>query len=166
MPKVARVEQELLLRLALLRSPEGYSVEAAREPLDDRKQLQRAERLPQERVGAGLDRCVGGPALGAAQDDDRDLLCRAVALQLAAEGEAVHPRQVDVEHDRIRAGLLDRGERGRRVFCLLDLNVDSVERRSKQSSQSGIVIYEQKTQGHLQPRVYGSLLFGRERGWL
>src|SRR5438067_11203384 len=120
MPKVARVEQELLLRLALLRSPEGYSVEAAREPLDDRKQLQRAERLPQERVGAGLDRCVGGPALGAAQDDDRDVLCRAVALQLAAEGEAVNPQQVDVKHVRIRVVLLARVKRVLTVFCSSD----------------------------------------------
>jgi hypothetical protein len=85
---------------------------------------------------------------------------------LPAEGKAVHPREVDVEHDRVRALAANGGERGRHILRLLELDVDSVERRSKQSSQSGIVIHEQKTQGHLQPRVYGKPSFGREGGCL
>src|SRR5262249_61149909 len=52
MPEVARVEQELLLRLALLRRSERNPVQAAREPFHDRQQLERAERLAQERIGA------------------------------------------------------------------------------------------------------------------
>src|SRR5439155_941235 len=113
-------------------------------------------------ISSGHERRFGGATLGAAQDDDRDLLRLAVALQLPAEDEAVHPGQVDVEHDRVRPPLPDRYKRGRRILRVLHLDVDGVERSSKQSSQSGIVIDEQKTQGHLQPRVYGSVLFGRE----
>ena len=166
MSEIARVEEQLLLRLALLRRAERDAVQASCKPLYDREQLQRAERLAEERIGAGLERCFGRAPVGAAQDHDRNVLRRAVTLQLPGDGEPVHPGEIDVEHDRVRSPATDRGNRGRRILRLFDLDVDSVERRSKQSSQSGIVIYEQKTQGHLQPRVYGSLLFGRERGWL
>ena len=113
MPEIACVEEQLLLGLSLPLRAEGDSVQAARKPLDDREQLQRAEGLAEERIGAGFKGCFGRPAVGAAQDHDRDVFRRAVPLQLPAEGKAVHPGQVDVEHDRVGAHTPDSCERGR-----------------------------------------------------
>src|SRR5207253_5802258 len=67
MPEIARVEQELFLGLSLLRRAERDSVQATRKALDDREQLQRAERLAEERIGAGFERCFGRSAVRAAQ---------------------------------------------------------------------------------------------------
>ena len=54
--QVARVQQELLVVAVLDRARQlrpGRGVSALHEPLDDREQLERAERLADERLGAG-----------------------------------------------------------------------------------------------------------------
>ena len=57
-PEVARVEDELLLVRAPVRRAERHADARAREPLDDAEQLERPERLQEERVGAGCARDV------------------------------------------------------------------------------------------------------------
>src|SRR5919204_5250587 len=70
--QVARVEEQLLLRLALARGAERDPVEAAGEALDDREQLERAERLPEKCLGADLESRVGRAAVRTAENDDRN----------------------------------------------------------------------------------------------
>ena len=53
MSEVARVEQQLLTRVRASRRSVRHAVEPARQPLDDGEQLERAERLQEECVGAG-----------------------------------------------------------------------------------------------------------------
>src|SRR5207248_3986557 len=65
--EVARVEEELLLRILLLPGSERDTVEPAREPFDDREELEWAKRLPDERVGAGRVRGDERAALGSGQ---------------------------------------------------------------------------------------------------
>src|SRR5436853_3447557 len=102
MPQVARVQEQLLLRLAFLRGAERDPVEAAGEALDDGEQLERAERLPEERVSAGGNGFVRGAAVRTAEDDDRDALRVPRALQMPAKRKAVDAGEVDVEDDRVR----------------------------------------------------------------
>src|SRR5256714_6571029 len=121
-PEGARVEQELFLGLSLLRRAERDSMQATRKALDDRERLQRAERLAEERIGAGFERCFGRSAVRAAQDDDWDVFRLPVALQLPGEGQPVHSGEVDVEHERVRMLPPDRSQRGPRILCVLDLD--------------------------------------------
>src|SRR6266536_1936423 len=55
-PQVSRVEQQVLVRApsVLLRGPERNAQPAARQSFRDGKQLERAERLAHDRIGAGL----------------------------------------------------------------------------------------------------------------
>src|SRR5438067_9190336 len=71
--QVTGVEQNLLVRLPPLRCPERDAVETPGQALDDRKQLERAERLQQERVGPGFH-ALGLGALGAGEQDNRNPL--------------------------------------------------------------------------------------------
>ena len=110
MAQVTGVEQNLLVRLPPLRCSERDAVETPGQALDDRKQLERAERLQQERVGPGFH-ALGLGAVGAGKQDDRNPLRLGVGFELAAEGEPVHSRHPDVQDDRI--GLSGRDRRCR-----------------------------------------------------
>ena len=151
MAQVARVQEQLLLRWPLLARAEGNAVQAAGEPLGDREQLERAERLPKEGVCADLVCVLDSVSLGAGQQDDADVGGVLLALQLPAELEAAHARHVDVQDDYVWLALGDALERNRRRVCLVDLDVEDLERRSEQFPQSLIVIYEQKP--HLRPPI-------------
>ena len=83
-PEIPRVEKKLLLRLTLLGRAKRNPVKTARETLDDRQQLQRAEGLAQEGLGARLEGRLGRPSIRAAQDDDGDLARLSVPFQLPA----------------------------------------------------------------------------------
>ena len=82
MPQIARVKKELLLRFALVYRSEGDPVEAAREPFDHGKQLERAERLAQERVGSAFDSALVrlDSALRELPDNPRVHTARGLAL--------------------------------------------------------------------------------------
>ncbi len=72
MTKVSCVEEQLLLRCSILRGPERHAVQAAGQALDDREQLQRAERLQQEGISAtGPPVDVAG-ALRSGEENDLD----------------------------------------------------------------------------------------------
>src|SRR5581483_8595773 len=81
---------------------------AAAETLDEREQLERAERLAHELVGAAAAGAAEVVAFGAGQEHDRDPGRRRVCLQAAAEGGAVHPRHAQVEDDDVRVLTADR----------------------------------------------------------
>ena len=135
--QVARVQEQLLPFAAdLLRRAERNAVEASREPLDHGEQLERAEGLRHERLGAGGVRSDARATLGAGEEDDGDATRLAVRLQLTAELEPVHAGHHDVEHDhvgRIRADQLARlGGSGR----LDDVDVEDVEGRAQQRPQT------------------------------
>ena len=124
--QVARVEQELLLRLGGPRAPQRHAVRAAGETLDDAEELERAERLAHELVGA---RPVEIGALGAGQEHDGDVARLRVALQLRAVLDPVDARHEHVEHDHVRLARGDaaRGHRG--AVGLVELEIEDLERR-------------------------------------
>src|SRR5204862_4894006 len=62
--EIARVEEELLVLVALAERPERRPVQATGEALDDREQLERAERLEHERVCADFRRRRVGRQVG------------------------------------------------------------------------------------------------------
>jgi hypothetical protein len=101
MAEIARVQQQLLLRIVDANRPEGDAVTRAGELLDDRQQLKRAEGLADCRVGSCLLPRRRRPTLGAAEHDHCDAIRRGVGLEVAAELEAVHTGHVDVEHDDV-----------------------------------------------------------------
>ena len=70
--QVVRVQQQLLVPGRGSRGPERPLVEAAGEALDDREQLERAERLAQERIRARAPRRLLGLLAGSGQEDDAD----------------------------------------------------------------------------------------------
>src|SRR5207244_6693076 len=80
MPQVPRIEEQLLVRQALLTRAERRSVEASGEALDDGEELQRAEGLEHERVRADLacNSLVGEVRTG--QQHDRNVASRLRAL--------------------------------------------------------------------------------------
>ena len=126
--QVARVEDELLLAGLVGRAAHRRPHARAGESLDDAEQLERPERLQQQRVGAGgagdvLD------VLHPRQQHDPDRVRVGGGLELPAEGEPVHPGHADVEHDHVRPGggnpLLGLGG----ASSLVDVDVDVLEGR-------------------------------------
>jgi hypothetical protein len=144
--QVPRVEQELLAGPALPAGAERHGVDPDGEPLHDREQLQRAERLQEQRVRADLLRRRLVRLVGARQEHDRDVLRRTRSLQPRAERRAVETRHAHVEHDCVRPRGGDSPLGGRGVRSLVDLDVHGLERRAQKRSKAGIVVDEQEAQ--------------------
>ncbi len=146
MLQVARVEQDFLLRRARLARATGRNaVASTRKGLDGREQVERAERLPHERLGAAL---LGTPRLlvvGAGQEHDRDLLRAVGALQARGQLRAAHAGHAQVEHDHVRPLLLDAGLCLDGGGCLVNLDVGALEGRSQQLAERGLVVDEQNS---------------------
>ena len=142
--QVARVQEQLLPFAAdLLRRAERNAVETSREPLDHGEQLERAEGLRHERLGAGGVRGDARATLGTGEQDDGDATRLDVRLQLTAELEPVHAGHHDVEHDhvgRIRADQLARLDGSGRLD---DVDVEDVEGRAQQRPEPRVVVDEQ-----------------------
>jgi len=149
--QVAGVEQQLLVCLPLPARAEGRCVEPGGDPLHDREQLQRAERLEHERFRADLGRrrLVGHVRTG--EEHDRDVAGRARGLQLRAERCPVQAGHADVEHDRVRTGDLDALPGRHCIRGLVDLDVHGFERRAEKCTKSVVVINEQEAQGGRPP---------------
>jgi hypothetical protein len=128
MTEVARVQQELLLRVDASRRTERHAVHSAGEALDDRQQLERAEGL--------FDQCVGARAvkireLGAGQEDDRNVPCLRRTPKRSRVLEPVDPRHENVEHDHVRLAGGDASSSHRRAVGLVELEVEDLERRAE-----------------------------------
>ena len=134
MPQVARVEEQLCVRAAVAfpRRAERNAVQAAGEPLGDRQELERAERLEHDRVGARRLRCTVRIVVRARQEHDRDVACLRVVLELAAELEPVRARHLHVEDDHARVLLADLPPRTFGVLGDGDVDVRNLERRSQE----------------------------------
>jgi hypothetical protein len=72
-PEVTGVEEELLLRLLLSAGPVRGAMQPAGEALDDRQQLERAERLEHEGVRSDLARDQLVRDARAGEEHDRDV---------------------------------------------------------------------------------------------
>ncbi|MDQ3993543.1 MAG: hypothetical protein M3265_01950 [Actinomycetota bacterium] len=142
MTEVARVEQELLFGLPLLRRPKRDPVKPTREPFDDAEELKRTEGLPDEGVRAGRVAVRLCAVVGTRQEDDRDVPRPRACLELAAVHEAVHARHADVEEDRIGSRSFEDPVRLGRALRLVHDDVDHLERRPNEGSKRGIVVYE------------------------
>ena len=139
----ARVEEQLLVGGRSAGGAEWDALHAPREALDHREELERAERLPQIRVGPhGLGGLLG-LAVGAREEDDGDVGGRRVALQLSAERQPVDDGHADVEHDRVGVRLAEARLRLRGALRLRHLDVDHLERRPKERPEPWIVVYQQ-----------------------
>ena len=115
-------------------------MQVAGESLDDREELERTERLSQDRVGA---RRAELRDVGAGEKDHGDVPRLRIALERAAVLDAVDTRHEDVEHDRV--GLV-RGDATRGHRCavrLVELEIEHLERRAKETSQACVVVNEQ-----------------------
>jgi hypothetical protein len=142
-PQILRVQDQLLLRRAG-RRPERPLVETARQPLHGVQQIERAERLAQERVStAGLCGTLR-PALRPGEEDDADVRRGRVRLQLAAEGQPVRAGHAHVEDDDVRAALGDPLPRQIGRVGFVDFDVDDLERRSEQDPQRRIVVDDEE----------------------
>jgi hypothetical protein len=142
MPQVAGVEQELLLVRACESRSEAEAGMPGRDPFDDREQLERPERLAQERVGARGSGDVLH-VVEAREQHDADLAGGGVLLQAAAEGQAVHAGHVDVQHDHVGAAGRDpsRGLLGVGGFVHVDL--DRLAGGAQQRTETFVVIDQQ-----------------------
>ena len=131
--QIARVKEQLLLWAGarFLGRAERNAVQAAREPLGDRQEFERAEGLPHERVRARLLRVGGRAAVRTGEHDDRDLRSRGIVLQVPAEIEPGRDRHVDVEHDDARLGALDLAPRGGGTFSFGYVDVRDLEGRAQ-----------------------------------
>jgi hypothetical protein len=144
MPEVARVEEELLLGPLLLRRPERDAVQAARKTLDDRQQLEWAERLADERIGACLSGLGLRPALGPGEEHDRDPARLDGRLELAAVLEPGHAGHRDVENDHVGLAPVDPGPGGPHVGGLFHVDVPYLEGRAEKCAEPRIVVDKQK----------------------
>ncbi len=90
MAQVARVQEHLLVRGARPLHASRGGTAAAGQPFDDREQVERAERLPDERLGAGALRAPRLLGVGAGEQHDRNQLRLLVALQPRAELGSAH----------------------------------------------------------------------------
>ena len=153
-PQIARIEEELLAGPAggvLLPRSERNAEQSARKSFRNRKQLERAERLEHEGIGAGLLRRCAGSALRAGQEHDRDVASRRCRLQLGTELEAGCPGHVDVEHDHVRPRVADLAPGTGGIFGFDNGDVGNLERRLQQSAKRRIVVDQQDPQGAAPP---------------
>ena len=150
MAKVARVEQELVpvLDRALTSRRRRHGVEAARQPLDDVEELERAERLAQVRVGAGVA-LDGRVAHRAREQDDGNVRCARVRLQAPAELGSAHAREPNVQHDRVRPAQAHGLERGFGRPDVFHLDVHDLESRAEQCPERGVVVDDEQTHWRL-----------------
>ena len=130
MSEVAGIEHEVLLVRPAVRPAERDADTRACQPLDHAEQLQRPERLQQERVRAGgagdvLDVVHPG------QEDDPDRPRPFVGLELPAEREPVDAGQADVEHHHVGTRLRDPLLRLGGAPRLVDVHGDVLERRAQ-----------------------------------
>ena len=146
--QVSRVEQQRLIGAprTLLRRPKGNAEQAACKSFRNSKQLERAERLEHEGVGADLLRLCAGAAVRAGQEHDRDLAGFRRGLQLGTELEPGRAGHVDVEHDHVRPGTADLPAGSGGVFGFDNCDVGNLERRLHQSAKCRIVVDEQDPQ--------------------
>ena len=133
--QVARIQNELLFAGATLRAPHRRAGGGTSEALDDTEQLERPEGLQEQCVragGAGNVLHVVHPG----EQDDADRARVGAFLQLATEGETVHARHADIEHDHVRPlG----GDPLFRLGCasgLVHVDLDVFERRAQQGAES------------------------------
>src|SRR5690349_13368445 len=99
-PQVVRVEEQLLLGPLVGHQREGALEQAAGELLDEAEQVERAEWLAQEGLGARARRLLL-VRVAAREDDHRDVARLGLALERTAEEEAIDDRHRDVEDDHI-----------------------------------------------------------------
>ncbi len=142
-PEVVRVQQQLLVRRVALARVERALVEAAGEALDHGQELERAERLAQERIRAGRPRRLLRLDPGARQEDDADPAGRGIALQSPGEAQAADVGKADVEHDDVRWTIRDRRHRLGAGARLGDLDVDQLEGRAEQRQEAGVIVDEE-----------------------
>jgi hypothetical protein len=160
--QVAGVEQELLADVAGLARGAHRDAEAAPgDALGHAEELERAEGLREEGVGAGEVGRGERPALRAREQDDADVLRRRVVLQAPAVLEPGDPGHHHVEDDHVRpcGGDPLGGLGGIRRLVYLDL--ETLERRSEQFSQTGVVVDQQDSQVLLPTLVVLEALVGR-----
>jgi len=129
--KVARVQQQLLLRIGAARRPERHARKAARETLDDGEQLEGAEGLLDQRVGA---RAVQLREIRAGEKHDRDVPRLRIAPQRGAVLETVDAGHEDVEHDHVGLARGDPPRSHRSTVGLVELEIEDLESRTKQCS--------------------------------
>jgi hypothetical protein len=147
-PEVARVEKELLLVFdrALAAVGRRHRRKPAREPLHDVQELERAEGLAHERVGAVADARVPD---GAGEQDDCDTGCVLIALYSPADLAPAHSRKPDVEHDDIRPVADDGLQGGFAGADVVHLDVDDLEGRPQESPKRGVVVDDEQAHWRL-----------------
>ena len=163
--QVARIEQELRV-VATVDRDLGQRVrpQPAGETLDEAEQLERAERLREVGIGAGIRGVSRHQVDETRQEHDRDRGSTQVGLERAAEVEPGLAGEPHVEDDHV--GLLG-GERGpcrRRRRCLVHVDLDIFERGPDQREQSRIVVYYQQAQATTPPIVASGQLSTDRRG--
>ena len=153
MAEVAGVEEQLFLRAAgaFSRSTERHSVQAARQALGHGQQLERAERLPHERVGSDTLRGRARAAGRAGEQDDRDVAGLRVGLELRAQLEPGRAGHVHVEHDHVRPCGTNAPARRFGAVSFNDIDVRDFERRPQQRPETGIVVDQQDAQDSRPP---------------
>ena len=153
--QVARVEQELLLVGAAPGAAKRQAHAAACEPLDDRQELERPERLQQQRVGARLAGVVLD-VVEAREQDDADVLRRTLALQPTAELDPVDTGQADVEHDDVRPRSRDSPLSLGRVAGVVHVDVHGFEGRPEEVTEPRVVIDDQQAHESLLQAAFPS----------
>jgi hypothetical protein len=159
-PEILGVEQHLLVLAAAALRPEGDAEAAAGEALDDGQQLERAERLAQERVGpgqVGLDLSAG---FRAGQEHDCNIARGRIVLESAAELEPAHTGHAHVQDEHIRLADRDALHGATRAVRFVHLEVEDLAGRADEGSQAGIVVNKQQPHRDT-PLHVAALPFGR-----
>src|SRR6186997_3196664 len=118
-------------------------MEAARQPLDDREQLEWAERLAQEGIRSGGRGGLRRASVRPRQQDDGDSVRGGVLLQRPAELEPAPAGHVHVEDDDVGTVAPHGLGRGPGVPGFGQVALDGLECRSEKCPQTLVVVNEQ-----------------------
>ena len=132
--------------------PERALGQPAGQLLDDLEQLERAERLADERVGTCGTALFVARVGGAGEQHDRYLGRGRLSPQTAAERDAVHVGQGDVEHDHVGRALRQPLHGLGRAAGLVDLDVDDLECRPQQHAEVRLVVDDEDANAALPRR--------------
>ncbi len=134
--EVARIEEDLFI--ATSRGFDAELAACAGQPIDQAKELERAERLVQNPVRTGSLGLAFAIFRAREQDDDRRAF--SIALQPPAERDPVRARKADVEDDDGRTPEANYAGRGLGRASFLDGELVCSEGRPEQQAQRRVVV--------------------------
>ncbi len=165
--EVARVEQQLFVVVHLngTRMHGGRPRAVPGEPVDDREQLERAERLAHECLGSRILAASSLFEIGAREEDDRDLARVRRSFEPCAQLGTADAGHAQVEHDEIGASRPDARLGFECRAGLVHGHVCALEGDAQELAQGGLVVDQQNLHSRLACRQPGLCGFVPRTGY-